>query len=230
MRSFWLCDVIAICILLTLTSQLSATPVTAPYFIDFHQFPTGPNTIPTLTPSDVQISSSGTMDVAATQFNPYNSKYLQITNLAGRDFEISTDFTFSGTGGVHLVAASGGAGLGGGYYDLHCILGTLMFYNGDQFTSCAAGGRLTLRGHVHDGLIDLIGTNTVGNGSTSLTYYNQPLATGEYYGVAIGLFSPRETIPVGHFSNIKVVDAVPEPATLLLAAVSVWSVGRRRRS
>src|SRR4051812_6750044 len=97
---------------------LFAAPVTAPYSFDFGQYPARTENIPNLTTSGSWfVSTAGRY---ATIPNSPSTAEFQVSNLAGRDFEMSTGFSVSpaGAGGVEMY--------GGGYaltYNGSLILG-----------------------------------------------------------------------------------------------------------
>src|SRR5438045_79159 len=105
-------------LLLWLISPLTAAPVTAPYSIVFTQYPSGA-IIPNLIPSH---PGTGT-DLTATIVGG-GGYGLDVTNVAGRDFELSTHFGISGQGQVGLLAFSDTNGRyqlllnGGGLFEL----------------------------------------------------------------------------------------------------------------
>src|SRR3954469_13377093 len=88
---------------LTLITRLNAVPVSAPYAMDFSQFPAGQTTIPNLTISGAApwaISNDGRYITTVNaprdvNYPGWGSATLQITNLASQDFEISTRFSRS---------------------------------------------------------------------------------------------------------------------------------------
>src|SRR5437870_5244 len=126
-------------IALGVIGPVAAAPVTAPYSIDFTQFPPGTANIPNLNTyaTNPTTSSDGAFILQANSA-PFASLVppsasLQVTNLNGRDFELSTHFTYTSQAGgaIYLDAFSSSSDLyHNSHYGLSFILGGMIQLSG----------------------------------------------------------------------------------------------------
>ena len=214
---------------LWLVNPLGADPVTAPYSLDFSQYPVG-SVIPNLmNSSGFSLQSSGpvyTMQV----FRSKSNVALQVTNLAGRDFELSTQFSTDGqcSVGINAFAPSPSFFNEPGYSLLLGPGGLLQLTGADTFSSIpttVASGDLILRGHYHNGVLDLTGMLQNGPTVYSVTATDTTPNTGQYFGLyadAVSFSGPPVSV---NFSHITIV---PEPTSAFSLIVLSAPFLRRR--
>jgi hypothetical protein len=227
---------IALVVVLMVSAPVGAAPITAPYSIDFGQFAPGPVTVPNLTTSGAatwRISNDGryTTTVVAPldpNFPAYGSSAMQVMNLAGQDFELSTRFTYTSTflGGIHLVAFADNANLSGSSgYRLTRSGNTLIGPEGSTNLNLGSGPYdFILRGDFHDGILDLTGVISDGQNSYSVFSSDSTPSSGQYFGLLVTVSAPNEPV-TGSFSHLTIV---PEPSALVGVSVVMLVIWRRR--
>jgi hypothetical protein len=228
---------IAVVVGLVVVAAVGAAPVTAPYSIDFSQFAPGPVTVPNLTTSGAaawRISNDGryTTTVVAPNdpnFPAYGSSAMQVTNLAGQDFELSTRFTYTSTflGGIHLVAFADNANLSGSSgYRLTRSGNALVGPGGSTILDLGSGPYdFILRGDFHDGILDLTGVISDGQKTFSVFSSDSTPGSGQYFGLLVTVSAPNEPV-TGSFAHLTIV---PEPSALVGLALVMVGIWRRRR-
>jgi hypothetical protein len=243
-------------------SSLRGAPVTVPYSIDFSTFAVGDTTIPNLTetpPDKWTISADHKYRVSADIISALpadRSAALNITNLAGRDFEVSTRFTllqfpanppagYDAAIGVAAFSDSTNFALGNRRYQLTLLLASTNggtgqldllerdetgFFNlfSSELLPITVGGTydLTLRGHAHGGELDLTGLASNGTKTISLFLSDNTPRTGANFGLVASAAGGGGATLTANFSQFSVV---PEPAALLLLLPSLCLRRRARQ-